>query len=588
MNDVWVQSLRRHLEAGHLSRRDFAKRAAALGLSVPAISAILAACGGDDDKDTGSDTTPASGGAQATATEANITVNQNVTATTGTSNEGTPETAASPTEAEPTGKSGGSVIFARAVDAENMDPVTQDGNINIWPLMSIYDQLIRVDDQGTGLIPGLATEWSVSDDSLTYTFNIREGVLYSDGSPLTVEDIKWSIERARDTEDSPWTFTLEQVSDIQTPDDKTVVMKLNKPWSPFLSDVSMFNASIISKPFADKVGVEGLVDQCMGTGPFSLKEWKKAESMTLAKNENYWEEGMPLVDTITLKIVPDVNSEILQFQGGEVDGIIGQNDIPFNRIKDLEADSNLQVLKFPSTYNNFMVLQTQHEPLDDVHVRKAMNYATDKQAIIDTVLFGVAEISNSFMPNGSLFWNPDQEGYPFDLDKAKEEMAQSKVPDGFKVSFNIRSGNDQQQQVATIVKDMWSKINIEVDINPLEATVDSQAYRDENFSIRLSGWTNDIIDPDEIVSYAILPESTNNYHTGWQDPKAIDLANQARAEQDPEKRREIYKQIQQIHMDAAPFVYLYVIPYVDAVNKKIKGFFHHPMGQWDFRKMSVE
>jgi peptide/nickel transport system substrate-binding protein len=365
-------------------------------------------------------------------------------------------------------------------------------------------------------------------------------------------------------------------------------MTLNKPWSPFLSDVSMFNASIISKPFADKVGVEGLVDQCMGTGPFALKEWKKAETMTFVKNENYWEDGMPLLDTIVLKIVPDVNSEILQLQGGEVDGIIGQNDVPFNRIKDLEADKNLQVLRFTSTYNNFMVLQTQHEPLDDVHVRKALNYATDKQAIIDTVLFGVAEISNSFMPNGSLFWNPDQVGYPFDLDKAKEELAQSKAPDGFKIQFNIRSGNDQQQQVATIIKDMWSKINVEVDINPLEATVDSQAYREENFAIRLSGWTNDIIDPDEIVSYAILPESTNNYHTGWKDQQAIDLANQARAEQDPEKRREIYKQIQQIHMDAAPFVYLYVVPYVDALNKKVKGFFHHPMGQWDFRKMSVE
>jgi peptide/nickel transport system substrate-binding protein len=586
MNDIWASSLRRHLEAGHITRRDFAKRAAALGLSVPAISAILAACGGSDNNK-GSDKTPsASSGAAASPTKSNITVNQNVTATTGAG--GTPEAASSPTAAEPTGAAGGSVTLARAVDADNMDPVTQDGNINIWPFMSIYDQLIRVDEKGTGLVPGLATEWDVSDDGLTYTFNIREGVLYSDGSPLTVEDIKWSIERARDTADSPWNFTLVQAKDVATPDDKTVVITLSEPWSPFLSDISMFNASIISKPFADKVGVASLVDQCMGTGPFALKEWKKAETMTLVKNENYWEDGMPLVDTIVLKIVPDVNSEILQLQGGEVDGIIGQNDVPFNRIKDLEADANLQVLRFTSTYNNFMVLQTQHEPLDDVHVRKALNLATDKQAIIDTVLFGNAEVSNSFMPNGALYWNADQAGYPFDLEKAKAELAQSKAPDGFKIQFNIRSGNDQQQQIATIVKNMWAKINVEVDINPLEATVDTQAYRDEKFAIRLSGWTNDIIDPDELVSYAILPESTNNYHTGWKSDQAIDLANQARAEQDPAKRQALYYQIQQIHMDEAPFVYLYVVPYIDALSKKIEGFFHHPMGQWDFRKMSIK
>jgi peptide/nickel transport system substrate-binding protein len=595
MNDQWLNSLKQHLEAGQIDRRGFLKRAAVLGMGIPAVSAILAACGGDDDDDdddTGgeSTTTTASGSSEPTNTRSGVTIDQNQTPTPATS--ASPGTSSSPeatsTTAAPTGSAGGSVTFARAVDAENMDPVTQDGNINIWILMSIYDQLIRVDEQGTGLLPGLATDWEVSDDALTYTFSIRDGVKYSDGSDLTVEDIKWSIERARDTEDSPWTFTLVQVADIQTPDDATVVITLSEPWSPFLSDISMFNASIVSKAFADEVGVESLVDQCMGTGPFALKEWNKAVSMTLVKNENYWEEGLPLLDEIVFTVVPDGNSEILQLQGGEIDGIIGQGDVPFNRIEELDADDNIQVIQSLSTYNNFMVLQTQHEPLDDVHVRRALNYATNKQALIDTILFGAAELSNSFMPNGALYWNPDQEAYEYDIDKAKEEMAQSKVPDGFKVEIQIRSGNDQQSAIATALQAMWSEIGVTLDISPLEATVARENYRAEDFQIQITGWTNDIIDPDELVSYAILPESTNNYHTGWLSQQAVDLANQGRAEQEDAARREIYYQIQQIHRDEAPWVYLYVVPYVDALSANVKGFFHHPMGQYDFRNTSVE
>src|SRR5690606_10279109 len=187
MNQLWLQTLQAHLEAGHLSRRDFIKRAAALGLSAPAIAAVLAACGGDDDNGADSTATNASssGAAESSPTSGGVTINQNVTPTTSAG--GSPVAESSPTSA-PTGAAGGAVTFSRQVDSENLDPVTQDGNINIWIFMSIYDQLIRVDQQGIDLLPGLATDWSVSDDNLTYTFTIRQGVKYSDGSDLTTED----------------------------------------------------------------------------------------------------------------------------------------------------------------------------------------------------------------------------------------------------------------------------------------------------------------------------------------------------------------------------------------------------------------
>jgi peptide/nickel transport system substrate-binding protein len=580
--DAQLQLLQHPFMAGHLNRRDFIKRASVMGFSMATISAALAACGGGSSSTatTGSSATSGSSGGASTTPTTSITVNQNASPVA--------SGGATPTGSTSSGPSGGSVILARGTDSDNLDPVTNDGNVNIWLFMNIYDQLITVANDGLSLTPDIAEKWDTSPDGKTFTFHIRSGVKFFDGSDMTVDDIKWSLERAQKTESSPWLFTLEQVDTIDSPDDSTVVITLKEAWAPFLADISMFNSSIISKAFGTKIGEDKLVDQTMGTGPFQLKEWKKAQSMTLVKNPNYWKPGLPKVDQITIPVVTDSNSRILQLKGGQVDGIIGQNDIPLSAVTDLGNTPNLKVYKFTSTYNNFIVLNTRNAPLNDVKVRQALNYATDKKEIIKSLLFGNAEVSNSFMPNGALFWNPDQKGYPVDVDQAKKLISESQSPNGFKLEFQVLSGNQLQLQTATALKDMWQAINVELDILQLEQGVMTDNYRNNKFQARLTGWTNDIIDPDELVSYAILPESTQNYHTGWTNQKAIDLANEGRTTLDESKRKDIYYQIQQIHMDDAPFVYLYVLPYIDALNTKVEGYFHHPMGQWVFANMSVK
>lgn len=577
MNVHPEDALDRYIQSKH-SRRDFIRRAGLLGLSVPVVASVLAACGGEaaTTPDTGSEATP-------TATSGPVTVDQNVTPSPTTAAAATPTT-----DTGSSGSSGGSVILARGTDSENLDPVTQDGNINIWPFLNIYDPLIKIADSGTELIPGLAEKWDVSDDGTEYTFTLRQGVKFYDGTPLKVSDVVWSLERARTHEESVWTFSLDQVTSISAVDDSNVLVTLKDRWAPFLADISMFNSVIISEEFAKQVGEDKLVDQTMGTGPFHLKEWKKGESMTLVKNPNYWEPGLPKLDEITLVVIPDSNSRTLQLKGGSIDGIIGQGDIALNTVPDLESDPNLVVHRFISTWNNFVVFNTRNAPLNDVKVRQALNYATDKQAIIDVVLFGNAEISNSFMPRGALFWNPDQPGYPFNVEQAQQLMAESSVPDGFTLEFMVLAGNQQQLQIATALKDMWSKIGVELDILQLEQGVLNDNYRNNNFQARLTGWTNDIIDPDQLISYAILPEQTENYRTGWVNQEAVDLANQARLLLDPEERRPLYHRIQEIHMEDAPWVYLYVMPYVDVLHKKVKDYFHHPMGQWVFKNMYVE
>ncbi|HEX7102702.1 MAG TPA: ABC transporter substrate-binding protein [Nitrolancea sp.] len=579
MDTVQPSGPRERLAQSLLSRRRFLRQAAVAGVGVPVASALLAACGGSSKKTptSASSASTTSSGGSTTPTSAAVTINQNAS----------PSAASASPTAAAEGKAGGSVTFLRSVDSLSADPVLWH-NPDIWPFLSVYEQLVKVGDDGVSLAPGLAEKWDTSTDGLTYTFHIRQGVKFSDGTDLSTDDIIWSLQRAKADQKGGWNFSLMQVKDITAPDANTIVITVTGIWAPFLSDVSLFNGSIISKAFATKVGEANLTSQAMGTGPFSLKEWKRSDHVTLAKNTHYWVANRPYLDEIVLKQVPNTNSQILQVKGGQADGIIGQGDVALNQVPDLKKDSNLQVLSFLSTYNNFVILNTKNAPLNDVKLRQALNFATDKQSIITTILFGNADISNSFMPNGMLYWNKDQPAYPFDVDQANQLMAQSQSPNGVTISFQIPSGNQLQVQIATALKAMWAKIKVNLDIQQLDAAVVRQNNLDEKYEAMLSGWTNDIIDPDELVSYAILPESNDDYHTGWQDPQAISLAHQAQTTLDPAKRQQLYYQIQQIHKDAAPFVYLFVLPYIDVLSAKVKGFFHHPMGQYVFTNTYLE
>ena len=198
----------------------------------------------------------------------------------------------------------------------------------------------------------------------------------------------------------------------------------------------MFNMSVISKAFAEG-NEERLATECMGTGPFALGELRAGEILTLVKNPHYWEEGLPLLDGVDVNLVPDDNARILQLQGGELDGMM---DVPCSRVPELQADPNLKVYQFPSTYTRYIVLNVREAPLDDVHARRALQYATDRQTLVDVVLFGTGIPATSFMPKGALYWNDTLEGYPYDLAKAQEELAQSATPEGFALELTTLAG----------------------------------------------------------------------------------------------------------------------------------------------------
>jgi len=479
---------------------------------------------------------------------------------------------------------GGRMRFARAEDSTNFDPIALPLNVDIWIVTSVYEQLVRVAANGVDLEPALAESWDIAPDGLTYTFHLRPGVKFSDGTDLKASDVKYSLDRAKDDPSQVWTFTLVAVKEIATPDDATVVITLNQPWAPFLADIAMFNGSVVPEAWA-KGNEARLATEMLGTGPFTLAEWKKEEYLLLKKNPYYWEEGLPLLDEITVAKVPDDNNRILQLQSGEIDAMY---DVPFSRTEELNGDSNLQVLSFPSSYTQYVILNHKIEPLDDVNVRLALNYATDKQTIVDAVLFGNGESATTFMPKDMLFWNDQLPGFPFDLAKAKEYLAKSKAPDGFELDMILLGGVSEFEQHGAILKDMWSQIGVTVNLMPMEQGVYYQTWMDETYEADILYWTNDIVDPDEVATTAVVPEGQNAFHTSWHNQEAIDLVVAGRAEQDPAKRKEIYFRIQELYNQDAPVVLVYYKPLLNAVSKKVHDFEQPPTGQWNWKRTWIE
>ena len=229
--------------------------------------------------------------------------------------------------------------------AENLDPVTQDANPDIWAFMQIYQQLVRVNVKGDGFEPDLAEKWTTSPDGRTWTFTLRKNAKFSNGDPVKASDAVWSLKRARDTK-GPWKWALEAVEDIQAKDDYTVVISLKEPWAPFLADISLFSNSIMPEKVFKGAKDEDISNKPVGSGPFMLADWKKGEELIMKPNPHYYEKGVPKASELRIRYIPDDNSRIIALQSGDVDGI---DYPPFSRIEELKKDAKLEAQLNPST-----------------------------------------------------------------------------------------------------------------------------------------------------------------------------------------------------------------------------------------------
>jgi len=478
------------------------------------------------------------------------------------------------------GAAAATLTMARNADMLTWDPYHTGDDPSIFTQMAVYDRLVKLAPSNKDVEPELATSWTMSSDGLTATFTLRPGVKFSDGSPLTADDVVLSLTRAIDQK-GDWGFLFSPVKSVTKVDDRTVAIHMSEPFAPLLAALSTFAASIYSKAQFDKYG-QDMAQHPLGTGAFVLDSWQKGSTITLVRNPAYWQTGKPKIDRVIMRVVGDDNTRVLQLQSGQVDLI---DFVPPNQVEQVRG-AGLKVYAVNGTAVLRYTLNETVKPLDEVNVRAALAFAVDREAVAKNVYFGLATVARSLLPSTTLYYDPNADPMTYDLAKAKAFLAKSSVPGGFTLTAQLPAGNQTYLDAATIWGNGLKQIGVTLKIDRLETTTLIQMRNAEHYTVYNAAWTNDTPDPDELMGVAMDIKSQHAAHTFYNNQEAQQLVAQARRELDPRKRQALYTRLQRIESRDAPQIYIVDVPRLYASLPSVAGFAPNSQGKYEFENVS--
>ena len=467
-------------------------------------------------------------------------------------------------------KKGGSFRMARNEEPLSLDPIIPSDNGSIWVIYQMFDQLTTVNEDSSGIAPSIAESWEISPDGTLYTFVIRQGVTFHDGSPMTMEDVVFSLERVFDPKGSGYSFLFGPVAGVKAVDDTSLQITLKEPFTPLLDNLNVFPASIVPKA-AVEADAEAFAQNPVGTGPFKLQEFAKGRQVHLVKHDEYWKPDRPHLDEVIIPYVTDDNTRILRVQGGEVDAAVA---IPYAQIDQLDGQDDIDVQIEELFRFDGMWLNHAKSPLDDVKVRQALNYATDKEAMLKSIFFDKVEVANHMMPKMK-YWRDDVPAYEYDPERAKSLIAESKAADGFKIPIVIPTGDVIIQQIAQILKESYAGIGVDVQITNLDIGTAYTNFSGFNYTAGANWYiTSDVPGPDELAAIQFdysATSGTKSFFSNYNSKKATELVQEA-GRSDDDAREQLFGELQQLVMDDAVLVALFFTPARAALRSNVKDF----------------
>nr|WP_263326388.1 ABC transporter substrate-binding protein [Neobacillus sp. Marseille-Q6967] len=470
------------------------------------------------------------------------------------------------TNSKTEGKKGGTLTFGLAGEPATMDPLIQNGTHGRTVKLAIYRGLLNYNQDGK-LENELAEDYSVSDDNLTYTFNLRDAK-FQNGDPVTAEDVKYTFERIIKP-DSKATFKTELsiIQSIEVKDEKTILFTLKEPSAPFVHYLALPESVIVSKKWVEEKGENA---DPMGAGPFKFVSWTKGQDLVVEKFEDYYKPENPKLDSIKFVFYPDENTRVNALRAGDVDLI---ETVPWKDADQLEKTPNI---KLDSVNGPFMKLQfnTKFEPFNDPRVRQAIAYAIDRKSIINTAFSGRGEeIYGMAIPEGYMGYTDDVNNYfKHDIEKAKELLAEAGYPDGFKARLLATSQFTFHQQTAVAVQAELKKIGIEVELDLPDWATRINKNTEGDYDFLVAGTAGDITDADWLSNFYTGGEIRLNNSAYFSDDVINQLLVDGRKEMDPSKREEIYQKLTERAMELSPFVYLTWREQSYGMNSKVEGF----------------
>lgn len=467
-----------------------------------------------------------------------------------------------------------------ATEPTTLDPANSPYSWDAAVMNNIYDQLIRVGNDGTTLTPDLAVSWDISPDGTVYTFHLRSGVVFQNGQPLTAADVKFCLDRARNPS-APWSWTLDAISSTAAPDPATVVVTLSHPWAPFLSDVALFDTGVYPEAYFQSVGSSGLSANPIGTGPYMLDTWAHGQFLRLRKYPSYWMASLFPMQYVEFDLIPDSSTRLLDVESGTLDV---DTELPFSQIAVAQHNPAVQAVIDPSTEITYFVPNSKFAPFGDVKVRQAISHAIDRSTILSAVLYGYGTVANSFLPKGALYYNPAIPVPSYDPTLAKQLLSESSAPNGFSMTVSTAAGDTTDNLTAGIFQNEMAAIGITVTIRQMDAATLYSQQQAGQIAFMSTVWTDDIPDPDELVNFAAaFAPGSWSFYTWYDNPQVTALANLAARISKPSARYYLYSLIQFIWARDQWLIALYYTPFVNAVSSQVHGFHQNPLGYYVFQ-----
>jgi peptide/nickel transport system substrate-binding protein len=485
--------------------------------------------------------------------------------------------------AEP--RRGGTLVIAIDADPPTVNPdvTTSVPDVSVGSL--IYDSLTRLNENFEP-VPSLAKSWTVSSDQLTYTFNLVEAA-WHDGKPFTSRDVKYTLENVSAKYGAKFAAAAGHIETITTPDDRTVVIKLKSPFGPFLFSVSGYtNAAIMPEHLYaghDVLTNPATLSAPIGTGPFVMKGWQRGQTITLARNPNYWRPGLPYLDQIVFRMIPDTASRILALKAGEVDYIYFYY-FSASQYPQVAGDPNLQFRERGAPEDHLILLNVRKPPFDDVRVRQALFTAVDREFIKKAVFQNLGTVMQSAI-NSHLAWahNPAVnlgQIYPYDPAKAAAMLDAAGLPakaDGtrFELRLVYDSTDAAKERQAQALSSMWGRIGVKVVLQGATRNVIiPQVFTDWNFDATLQAYSTGG-DPALGVARLYISSAIRKAPflnaSGYSNPDVDALFEAGAGLAEQAQRAEPYKKVQVILARDLPVFPIWETALINVASKSVAG-----------------
>ncbi|MFC0004491.1 ABC transporter substrate-binding protein [Micromonospora siamensis] len=458
------------------------------------------------------------------------------------------------------GGAGGVLTAAIGGEPDQLDPHRTSAYYSFEVLENVYDTLVEP-DENLRMQPSLATKWTTSADQLTWTFTLREGVRFSDGSPLTAEDVKYSYDRIVG-EKLNAAYKFATVKSVAAPDPTTVVVTLSAPTPNLLANLGGFKGVAI----VERSNVESgaIKTKPVGSGPFAVASYTSGDSIKLVRNDNYW-NTKPKLSGVTFTFVKDPTVALQNLRGGEAQWT---DNLPPQQVPALADGGEITVQRKPSADYWYLALNQARKPYGDVNVRRAVAFALDPAAITKAAKFGLATVNQTAIPKGSS-WYYEYAPYRHDPEQAKRLLGAAGVS-GLTMDLMVTSEYPETVSAAQVIAAQLKQVGITVKIR----TLDFAQWLDEQgkgtFDAFMLGWLGNI-DPDEFYYAQHHSGGTFNFQK-YRNPAVDKLLDDARTQTDQGARKQAYDQAAKQIVDDASYIYLYNPDVVQGWSKKVTGY----------------